>query len=162
MSIRHQYSYWLTAEDPGRTHPLSEWYERVLAAMLDAGIAGPGNALSVTRDDATLSLEAEVQPQWGTVEQDDGIPESVGKIAAQFPHLSFTLMENDEEDRSVQCLRRWENGTLAEESHARIIPADERYDRETVEAVAEFVRDEFQDMGAVADAILDAFRNRQN
>lgn len=159
MSIRHQYSYWLTAEDPGRTHPLSDWYERVLAAMLDAGIAGPGNALSVTRDDATLSLEAEVQPQWGTVEQDDGIPESIGKIAAEFPYLSFTLMENDEEDRSVQCLRRWEKGTLAGESRARIVPADERYDRGTVEAIAEFVRNEFQDMDAVADAILDAFRN---
>lgn len=159
MSIRHQYSYWLTAEDPGKTHPLSDWYERVLSAMLDAGIAGPGNALSVTRDDDALSLEAEVQPQWGTVEQDDGIPEAVGKIAAEFPYLSFCLMENDEEDRSVQYLRRWENGALAEESRARIVPADERYDRETVEAVAKFVRDEFQDMGTVADAILDAFRN---
>lgn len=159
MSIRHQYSYWLTAEDPGKTHPLSDWYERVLSAMLNAGIAGPGNALSVTRDDDALSLEAEVQPQWGTVEQDDGIPEAVGKIAAEFPYLSFCLMENDEEDRSVQYLRRWENGALAEESRARIVPADERYDRETVEAVAKFVRDEFQDMGAVADAILDAFRN---
>lgn len=159
MSIRHQYSYWLTAEDPGKTHPLSDWYERVLSAMLDAGIAGPGNALSVTRDDDALSLKAEVQPQWGTVEQDDGIPEAVGKIAAEFPYLSFCLMENDEEDRSVQYLRRWENGALAEESRARIVPADERYDRETVEAVAKFVRDEFQDMGTVADAILDAFRN---
>jgi len=127
--------------------------------MLDAGIAGPGNALSVTRDDDALSLEAEVQPQWGTVEQNDGIPEAVGKIAAEFPYLSFCLMENDEEDRSIQCLRRWENGTLAEEAHARIVPADERYDRETVEAVAKFVRDEFQDMDAVADAILDTFRN---
>lgn len=159
MSIRHQYSYWLTAEDPGKTHPLSDWYERVLSAMLNAGIAGPGNALSVTRDDDALSLEAEVQPQWGTVEQDDGIPEAVGKIAAEFPYLSFCLMENDEEDRSVQYLRRWENGALAEESRARIVPADERYDRETIEAVAKFVRDEFQDMGTVADAILDAFRN---
>lgn len=159
MSIRHQYSYWLTAEDPGKTHPLSDWYERVLSAMLNAGIAGPGNALSVTRDDDALSLEAEVQPQWGTVEQDDGIPEAVGKIAAEFPYLSFCLMENDEEDRSVQYLRRWENGALAKESRARIVPADERYDRETVEAVAKFVRDEFQDMGTVADAILDAFRN---
>lgn len=161
MSIKHQYSYWLTAEDPGRTHPLSDWYERVLSAMLDAGIAGPGNALSVTREDTTLSLEAEVQPQWGTVEQDDGIPETIGKIAAEFPYLSFSLMENDEEDKSVQCLRRWENGTLTKKSHARIVPADERYDRETVEAVAEFVRDEFQDMGAVADAILDTFQNEQ-
>lgn len=129
--IRHQYSYWLTAE-PASPVPSGE-AGRLLRALKNEGLLIPEGSLEASLEGNGIS--AEVDPRRGTCERDDGIREAVAGIAQSFPDFTFELRELDEEDRSCQVFSRWEDGLVAVRRRSRLVPASREYGGWTVKRV---------------------------
>lgn len=137
MSVRHQYSYWLTIMPiPGRPSPS---LETVLKDMKDNDLLykskSAGTYLVATIDEKENTLSAEVNPYWGTVEEDRDLLPQIEKLAARFPDFHITLEELDEEDKSQQRRTVFINGKLYKQHYLRSIPLGNEYDTQTVSAI---------------------------
>lgn len=132
MSIRHQFSYWLTATP---VDPRSPRTDELLQALDAAGLLAPEGPL-VAKIGAGHVLAAEVDPKNGTVEEDSCLADMVDGVAKGFPDYDVELRELDEEDHANACATTWAGGARQDTKYARLVdPGD--YDRATAAAISE-------------------------
>lgn len=132
--LRHNYSYWLTAEpakDITHKHTLKE----LLDALQKSNLAGDEHWTCMVFGISDGQISGEVNPHVGTIEESRDLVETVSQIAAQFPDFDFTFLENDEEDKSVAIHTTWHNGQQVRQGHKRVVEPDMDYDPVTLKAV---------------------------
>lgn len=137
--IRHQFSYWLTANSHSGN---VEQANRFVDAFHEVGLLDLGLTCNVEINlYGDYMVVAEVDENVGTIERNNELVELVSKLAARFPNFTVTFDEQNEEDYSEQSRTVWNDGRVTETRHARIIGVEPRYDRETIDAVVTRLRE---------------------
>ena len=120
MSIRYQFSYWLTAKPAASTAEP----DKLINAMRNEGLLFPEGYLTAKiLDDKTV--EAQVKESIGTFEEDTGLENAVNKIAAICPNFDIELRSINEEDHSESSVTTWTNGKNMGTAYARTIEPGE-------------------------------------
>ena len=98
-------------------------------------------------DKSALALNGEVNPNEGTIEEDDSMVEQLDKIAAQFPDYDFVFEERDEDDHANVALTTWVGGNNMGTAYARTLEPRE-LDKVTIDAIVAFLLDSEYDLAA--------------
>lgn len=132
--VRNEYSYWLTVR-PG---PSASTSLRQMLEILKRSDLGPSDAgLHFTLDDK--EIRGEVNPDAGTMPQDDDISKTVETLALQHADYDFELTEMDEEDKSNGRTLIWHEGKKIFDNYTRIVPSENKYDDVTTKAIIEYL-----------------------
>ena len=153
---KHQFSYWLDAI------PVTASDDRCNAfykALVDNDIARPNGPLYVEFDACATPPEfaGEVNPDWGTVAEDESLLENLTAIAKDFPDFDISFREIDEEDHAIERLTKFHEGEIVHSAASRVISADDLYDMPTVRDIAEYLED--KGYSALSADILKIFKN---
>lgn len=137
---RDQFSYWITVT-PDKTlpGPRGGLLKALAAALAQTPVLDPCSLLRIDPDSEEECLCIEVNPTVGTIEEDTGIRTALDAFVPQWPGFRFELTELDEDDKSVQIHSVWHAGKLVRRGHARLVRADEHYDRVTADLMLDFL-----------------------
>lgn len=137
MSIRHEFSYWLTAKPVSGL--LDESADAFVEALQNQGVAEPDGDLYMEIDITSMEITGEVNPDIGTVPENNSLLEGLKIVAAQFPQFDIEFQEIDEEDHSHETLTKFHDGKIVEEGMSRTVGPDSKYDQPTVTAIADYL-----------------------
>lgn len=138
--LKHECSYWLTAslKNPDSTDAQNK-LNKLLAELKNCPVAMERQGYMQFGLYGDI-ITGQVDEDAGTTPQDEYIHSIIAAIAEQFPEFSFIFEENDEEDKSNQLCVKFQDGVKIYENHARVVPADEKYDEPTVNAICEYIK----------------------
>lgn len=134
---RPECSYWLAVEpiDPAETR-LDEDTVKSICSQVD--ILFEGNL--VQSDISTEScLQFEVGPDDGTCYQRDDAFDALQSLAKQFPAMTISLKEINEEDHSEGRYMVCQGEETITDRNTRTIECDELWDLVTVKAIVDFI-----------------------
>ena len=153
---KHQFSYWLDAVPVnGADDRCDEFYK----ALVDKDIARPNGPMYVEFNACghPASFAGQIEPDWGTVAEDESLLEILTDIAKDFPDFNIDFREIDEEDHSVERLTKFHDGKIIHSAASRVISADELYDMPTVRSIAKYLDD--KGYATLSADILKNFKN---
>lgn len=154
MSVKDEYSYWLSIETADR-RDLTE-AERL--GLEDIGKSYDNVSFTPVPDCRPHEVCFEVDPDLGTCQEDESLEETLRhwsrKLGDGFVVLCHAI---DEDDKSKE--RHWvfRNGVAVRDAYSRLVPADSNWDGHTLDDVIGFIHGYLGDAG---DALVDAIRER--
>lgn len=133
--IRDQYSYWLTAS-PSKDPTLQISLDVLLNDLNHSDLAIPNGPLVFDTDGQTI--KGEVNPDYGTVQEDSDLKDIVKAFSRAYPDYEFTFEEIDEDDHSEGCITKFVAGNKTYEGYKRTLEPDE-YDKATINAITDYL-----------------------
>ena len=140
--VRNQYSYWLTAAYADANAKHNATLEDVLAELEKSELHKANNGPMVFEIDPThTTVDGEVEPDWGCVEEDTSLRTEVQKISVKFPEFNFRFEEHDEEDHANMLVTIFNAGKEVMTANSRIVEAGTNWDEITVREIAKYLDD---------------------
>lgn len=152
--IRHQCSYWVAVTPSEPDSPLKHSLAEMLKILQESRLGEKEIGLVFEISDGARIM-GQVDPDVGTIEECSDIADIVEELARLHYDYRFALEEIDEEDHSNGRTTVWDKGSKIIESFARIVPSGASWDKTTVLAIV----DELKQSGHadLADRIHEKF-----